>query len=112
MPTPVGIRLRMYQVGFGDCFLLTFEYDKPVDGTRKGPQILIDFGTMRAHPKWSHKAIAELIKEHSHGRLDAIVVTHRHRNRSGSGAPYGCRRRACRTRTSGESSRRIRPGTC
>src|SRR3977135_1838902 len=80
MPTPVSVRLRMYQVGFGDCFLLTVEYDHPVDGNRKERQILIDFGTMRAHPQWDHKATAELIKEHSHGRLDAIVVTYRHRD--------------------------------
>jgi hypothetical protein len=32
----------MYNVGFGDCFLLTFEYRRP----RKDQHILIDFGSV------------------------------------------------------------------
>ena len=29
--SPHTIRIRMYQVGFGDCFLVSFEYPKAVD---------------------------------------------------------------------------------
>src|SRR5690242_12053280 len=43
-PAPVlaTVRVRMYQVGFGDCFLLSFEYKNKAERAR---HILIDFGT-------------------------------------------------------------------
>jgi hypothetical protein len=37
---PTGLTVRMYQVGFGDCFLLTFHYPKTGDR-----HVLIDFGS-------------------------------------------------------------------
>ena len=43
-PPPVlaTVRVRMYQVGFGDCFLLSFEYAGQAEPAR---HVLIDFGT-------------------------------------------------------------------
>ena len=37
---PVAVELRGYQVGFGDCFLLSFIY-----GENDKRHVLIDFGT-------------------------------------------------------------------
>ena len=40
---PASLRIRSYNVGFGDCFLLTFSYD---GGERR--DVLIDFGSTKA----------------------------------------------------------------
>ena len=40
MPQPVTATIFAYQVGFGDCFLLRYDYD---DGQRR--HLLFDFGT-------------------------------------------------------------------
>ena len=37
----------MYQVGFGDCFLISFAYDAPLADGRRERHILIDFGSTR-----------------------------------------------------------------
>jgi ribonuclease BN (tRNA processing enzyme) len=81
-PAPERIRLRMYQVGFGDCFLLSFEYASPLEDGRDKRHILIDFGSTRS-PEGARNlldSVAALIREHCQGRLDAIVVTHRHKD--------------------------------
>jgi glyoxylase-like metal-dependent hydrolase (beta-lactamase superfamily II) len=72
---PKSVRIRAYDVGFGDCFLLSFRY-----ATRER-HVLIDFGSF---PKPKRKsagnmvAIAEHIRATCKGRLDAVVATHRH----------------------------------
>lgn len=76
---PQSLTLRAYQVGFGDCFLLTFHYA----GAGKDRHILIDFGS-NAHPKGTVKnllpAIAADIKSECGGKLHAVVLTHRHKD--------------------------------
>ena len=77
------VRVRMYQVGFGDCFLLSFEYAAPLEDGRAKRHVLIDFGSThrpRTAPRDLTTRAAELIRTHSGGRLDAIVATHRHRD--------------------------------
>ena len=81
-PAPVRVRLRMYGVGFGDCFLLSFEYAAPLPDGRSVRHILIDFGTT-SRPK--HLAtllpIARRIAAHTNGgELDVVLVSHRHRD--------------------------------
>jgi hypothetical protein len=106
---PVSVELRSYQVGFGDCFLLSFIYDK--DDRR---HLLIDFGTTelpkRGKPPKQAKAaehmeeVAKLIAEHCGGRLTAVVATHRHADHiSGFGTDEG------KTGKSGEIIRSLRP---
>jgi hypothetical protein len=79
MPSPPSaLTIRMYNVGFGDCFLLSFEYPK----TKK--HVLVDFGSTAA-PKRGPKGdfmgrIAEDIRKVSEGRLAGIVASHRHRD--------------------------------
>jgi hypothetical protein len=81
----------MYQVGFGDAFLLSFEYDQKLDDGRDRRHILVDFGS--TSPPQSPRrldAIAKLIRDHTasekdirddtRGEIDVIVVTHRHKD--------------------------------
>jgi hypothetical protein len=85
--TPERLRVRMYNVGFGDCFLLSFTYPAPLPSAtnaadrRPTRHILIDFGsTSRPRNRQTVPAVAKQLREDCAGRLDAIVVTHRHRD--------------------------------
>ncbi len=85
MVSPSEVRVRMYNVGFGDCFLLSFAYDKPTpsllepDAARSERHILFDFGTTsKARTRLEPAAIAKAVKFDSGGRLDAVVISHRH----------------------------------
>jgi beta-lactamase superfamily II metal-dependent hydrolase len=78
---PARIRVRMYQVGFGDCFLVSFEYDGKLEDGRSERHVLIDFGSTRLPTRGGDLLpVAQLISEHSAGTIDALVVTHRHKD--------------------------------
>ena len=82
MATIASVTVRMYQVGFGDCFLLSFGYDAPLPDGSLTRHVLVDFGTTRL-PSFARslKPVAKLINTHSDGgRIDVVVVTHRHRD--------------------------------
>jgi hypothetical protein len=75
------ISIRMYDVGWGDCFLLRFAYQR---GAHR--HVLIDFGTTASSPEEERERlmpVAEDIREHCGGKLDAVVATHRHRDHIG-----------------------------
>lgn len=81
MPTtrPNKMTLRTYQVGFGDCFLLTFHYPS------RNRHVLIDFGSTGLPKAFGSASglmlrIANDIKEQCGGKLDAVVATHRHKD--------------------------------
>ena len=82
--TPIRVRVRMYQVGFGDCFLVSVEYDEPLSDGRSERHILIDYGTSHSPREGMARGrmgdVAALIEKHTGGRLDVLVVTHRHRD--------------------------------
>lgn len=79
--TPTLARVRMYQVGFGDSFLLSLEYPQALDDGRTERHILIDFGsTRRPDHGGDPDDVASLIAQHCNGTLDVIVVTHRHKD--------------------------------
>lgn len=76
---PKSLTIRTYDVGFGDCFLLSFHYAK------FDRHVLIDFGTMRLPPRKTVKGdyinkVAEAIRQDCGGKLDVVVATHRHRD--------------------------------
>jgi hypothetical protein len=73
--TPTKIRVREYNVGFGDCFLLTFSYSDNTDR-----HVLVDFGSTKkaARGPASMKVIADKIAADCGGKLHMIAVTHRH----------------------------------
>jgi hypothetical protein len=77
---PTSVTIRAYDVGFGDCFLLSFHYAK-VDR-----HVLIDFGSTRlpagktGQPGKYLKRIAAQIREDCGGKLTAVIATHRHKD--------------------------------
>ncbi len=80
MTAPERVTVRAYQVGFGDCLLVTFTYPTGGDGHER--HLLVDFGSTRwpqGHPQ-RYADIATDIAERCGGRLDAIAVTHRHKD--------------------------------
>jgi len=76
---PKSVTLRTYQVGFGDCFLLSFHYK----GKTHDRHVLIDFGST-GQQKWHGpkllNRVAEDIKAQCNGKLHAVVATHRHKD--------------------------------
>lgn len=75
------VRVRMYNVGFGDCFLLEFPRDE-----ERPYRVLIDCGVHSAgHPRSGWKigeAVAAIIKDTggAHSSIDVVVATHRHQD--------------------------------
>ncbi len=108
---PTSVEIRSYQVGFGDCFLLSFIY-----GQEDRRHVLIDFGTSAlplcgkplkaAKPSEYMPKVAEQIRKDcggSKGSLTAVVATHRHSDHiSGFGTDN-------RTGKSGEIIRDLNP---
>jgi Metallo-beta-lactamase superfamily len=75
---PVAVEIRSYQVGFGDCFLVSFVY-APNDRRH----VLIDFGTTRLPRRGKPsvhmpKIAADVARIVGASRLTAVVATHRH----------------------------------
>jgi len=78
---PSSVEIRAYQVGFGDCFLVTFVYD-----ANDRRSVLIDFGTTelpavggrRLQPSKHMPLVASEIQRDCGGSLTAVVATHRH----------------------------------
>jgi hypothetical protein len=77
---PIRLTIRSYQVGFGDCFLLTFHYPASASGKAVDRHVLIDCGST-GKPKTGPtlKEIADQIAaDCGPEKLTAIVATHRH----------------------------------
>lgn len=66
------LRVRMYRVGMGDCFLVT------VPDGKKEKHVLIDCGV---HSQSQFKGLSEAVarlEEHTGGKIDVVVATHAH----------------------------------
>jgi beta-lactamase superfamily II metal-dependent hydrolase len=70
-----GVSIRMYNCGFGDCFLLTFHAQ---DGSPR--YILIDCGVHNQYPDGKEKMrkIASDIAGVTQNHLDIVAITHEH----------------------------------
>jgi hypothetical protein len=69
-----GARIRMFRLGIGDCFLLTFAE------AGQERHVLIDCGILQGSPnaKARLKAVAESIRDATSNHLDLLVATHEH----------------------------------
>jgi len=71
VPSAIGLRVRMFRVGFGDFFLLSVP-------TRKGAShILIDCGVHSRDLGSIKDAVAQMAQDCGH-RLALVIMTHRH----------------------------------
>lgn len=81
---PTALTLRAYQVGFGDCFLLSFKYPKAKGKDEHERHVLIDFGSTGMPEGVSSSEqmmkVAEDIKERTGGKLNMVVASHRHKD--------------------------------
>jgi len=68
------VRIRMYRVGFGDCFLMSL----PVGGSFA--HILIDCGVHARGDIGTMDRVIENIAGETNGKLALVIVTHRHRD--------------------------------
>jgi beta-lactamase superfamily II metal-dependent hydrolase len=75
MKQPSDVTVRLYNVGFGDCILLTFDY--PESRTRPQRHMLIDCGSTKAA---NGVALLDVVNDIQArvDQLDVLVVTHRH----------------------------------
>ena len=73
-----AIRVRMYDVGFGDCFMLWI----PAAGRDR--KVLIDCGSIAKRVKSIadivEKVIEDATEEDGVARIDVVIATHRHRD--------------------------------
>ena len=82
---PTAVNIRAYNVGFGDCFLMIFEYGpKETDEKRC---VLVDFGSTGRTPKMRPTVmndvandISDYVTKHCGGVLHGVVATHRHKD--------------------------------
>jgi hypothetical protein len=76
---PIKLIIRSYQVGFGDCFLLTFRYGA-AGGTFDDRHVLIDCGStgMPEKIKLGLPDVAKAIAQDCGNKLTAVIATHRH----------------------------------
>jgi hypothetical protein len=105
---PTSVVIRGYQVGFGDCFLVSFVYSKT-----DVRHVLIDFGTTAlpargtprkaARPSDHMPQVAARIEQDCGGQLTAVIATHRHADHISGFATDG------RTGQSGLTIRALQP---
>ncbi len=80
MSAKPSVSIRMYDVGFGDSFLLTFP------GPDRPRKVLIDCGVHAAGPPQARpfrdvvEQILEDVREEGEARVDVVVCSHRHRD--------------------------------
>jgi hypothetical protein len=82
IPPPVGVKVRMYRNGLGDCFLMAFPRAKTPGNQRDAFYLLLDCGVYKGTPEpknqtWIAQIVAD-IKDATAGHLDLLIITHEH----------------------------------
>src|ERR1022692_2045823 len=73
-----SVVVRMYNVGFGDCFFLKINRG---DVTQK---VLVDCGSIAGGPRPMEQIVGDIIEDakdpDGNSRIDVVVATHRHKD--------------------------------
>src|SRR5688500_18734807 len=81
---PSNLTIRAYQVGFGDCFLLSFSYPKATRTSDQERHVLIDYGSTCMSSVINDSdhimSVANVMKLRWKGKLSIVVATHRHKH--------------------------------
>lgn len=74
-PKNYRVRIRMYQQGLGDCFLLSFP-----KGDGGSVHVMIDCGVVlgTSEPKTVMQKIAKDVEKTTNKKVDVLVITHEH----------------------------------
>ena len=73
------IRIRMYRVGFGDCFLLSLPKETGQSAGRYN-HVLIDCGVHAQGDIGTMEKVVDNIADVTDGSLDILIATHAHRD--------------------------------
>lgn len=78
------LRLRAYNVGFGDAFLIRIPEKNPANNTTKFLHILIDVGSRKGGKKKEiyKEVVDDVLKELNGEPLDLYILTHEHTDHS------------------------------
>jgi ribonuclease BN (tRNA processing enzyme) len=75
-PKARAVRLRAYNVGFGDCFLITVTYR---DDSRR--HVLVDCGSTKMPSRRRLATVVQAVAEETHKEgIATAIVTHRHQD--------------------------------
>jgi len=77
---PNTVRIRMYRVGFGDCFLLSFPISNPPPGADTHRHVLVDCGVhVKGDLKLIDRAVGH-IEATTAQKLAVVIATHSHQD--------------------------------
>ena len=74
------IRIRMYRIGFGDCFLLSLPAENGKSAGLYSHHILIDCGVHAQGDIGTMEKVVDNIAEVTDRKLEIIIATHAHRD--------------------------------
>lgn len=86
---PRTIRVRMYRVGFGDCFLLSLPIAKGSGAAEGHRHVLVDCGVHGQGDINTMEAAIENIAKVTDRTLAAVIATHSHQDHISGFAKYG-----------------------
>ena len=82
------IRIRMYRVGFGDCFLLSVP-STTEESTQRYTHILVDCGVHSRGDIGTMKRIVDNIGEVTDRKLAVVIATHAHQDHISGFGKFG-----------------------
>ena len=72
------IRVRMYRIGFGDCFLVSFPLSQSKKGDDTHAHVLIDCGVHPSGRIGTMEAVVDNIAEVTDRKLSIVIASHAH----------------------------------
>ena len=89
LSNPQEIRIRMYRVGFGDCFLVSIPSDESKENGSQFRHILIDWGVHSRGNIDTMEKVIHNIGQVTYRTLDVVIATHAHADHISQFARFG-----------------------